>query len=133
GAQTEVRREARLCKELTSFALCDAVSAVEHREVGAPGADLVGVALRHDAADLADVVEVVHGPRRQELAQVDRTERRVAARQRELRLGEPPAADDVEVGTAQLGEAVEEPGERPAGEAAELGEAVERLEGPRLA
>jgi len=57
----------------------------------------------------------------------------VATRQCQLSLGEAPVSDDLEVGLATLGEAVEERVQRPAGEATELGEAVKGLERPALA
>src|SRR5215210_3959863 len=96
--------------------------AVEDREVRAPGTDLLRIPLCHDASDLGDVVEVVNGPCRQKLSQIDRTELGVTTRQCQLSLGKPPVPDDLEIGLATLRELVEEMVQRPAGEASELGE-----------
>ena len=62
------------------------------------------------------------------LAQLDRAELGVAAGQGQLLAGQTPAPQDLEIGPAQLGEAVEQSVQRPAGESLELGEAVEDVE-----
>jgi len=100
--------------------------------VNPPRADGRGVALRHDAGDLDEVVEVVGGPGGEELGEGAGAELGVAAALGEVVVGELPAAEGFEVLRAEGGEGVEELGEGAAG-AGELGEAVEGIEGTALA
>src|SRR5262245_8742052 len=61
----------------------------QHREIGQPGADRLGVPLAHDAGDLADVAQVVRYPGGEVLLQGDDPELGMAAAAREIRRREP--------------------------------------------
>lgn len=75
----------------------------------------------------------MHGPGGEELGQGDGAEGGMGSAEGELPRGEVECAKVAEVGRAELGEFVEELGERLACAVALLGEAVERLEGTGLA
>src|SRR2546430_10095862 len=49
----------------------------DHRQEGNPRSNLIPILLRHDSCDLGDVAEVVDHPRREELLERHRPERRM--------------------------------------------------------
>jgi hypothetical protein len=106
---------------------------LQQRQVGKPGSDRVGVLPAHDSGNLAQVVEVVGDPGRQQLAQGDGTQLGVETPAREILRLEPERFKPVHVGVAQLGKGVEQLRQRSALGGLELGESVERLKGPGLA
>src|ERR1041385_6048739 len=104
----------------------------EHGQVRLPRPHRDGVLLRHHPCDLADVPQVVHDPGREQLRQRHAAQLGVRAAQRQLLRRQVPAAQRLEPLSPQLGEAVEQPLERPSGKPAALREPVERLERLRL-
>src|SRR5690606_7487375 len=90
------------------------------------------VAAGHHADDLADVGQVVDGPRGEELAQGHGAEIRMRSAERQVDGGEIPGADGLKVLPPQFGESVEQRLHRPIAVFRELREAIERIEGPRL-
>ena len=66
------------------------ISSIHHGKICAPRAYRLAILLRHHARRLRNVPEVVRDPRRQQLAKRDRSELRMLAFERELRLGESP-------------------------------------------
>ena len=107
--------------------------ALEDAQVGAPGADGGAVLVGEEAGYLVKVGEVMHGPGGEKLRQGDGAEGGMGPAQGKLLWGEVECAEVAEVGRAELGEFIQELGERLACTVALLGEAVQRLEGAGLA
>jgi len=101
--------------------------ALEDAQVGAPWADGGAALVGEDAGDLVKVGQVMHGPGGEELRQGDGAEGGMGSAEGELPRGEVECAEVAEVGRAELGEFIQELGERLACAVALLGESVQRL------
>src|SRR3954464_13078987 len=83
-------------------------SSIHHRKIRPPRPDGLAVLLRHHARRLRDVAEIVRHPGGEQLPQRHRSERRMHSLERQLAVGQPPAAKSVEVARPELLELVEE-------------------------
>src|SRR5215469_17940411 len=108
-------------------------AALQHAEILAPGADGLAVLMREDARDLVQMGHVVSRPGCQQLRHGDRAERGMQSAALEIARLQVYGAKGGEVFSAQLGEIVKQLRQRFFLTLADLGEAVERLEGLRIA
>ena len=107
--------------------------ALQHAEILAPGADGLAVLVSEKARDLVQMGHVVSRPGREQLRQGDRAERGVQSAALEIARLQVHGANRGEVFSAQPGEIVEQLRQRFSLALANLGEAVERLEGLGIA
>src|SRR6516164_3100902 len=107
--------------------------ALQHAEILAPGADALAVLVGEDARDLVQMGHVVSRPGREQLRHGNRAERGMQSAALEIARLQVYGANRGQVFSAQLGELVEQLRQRFSLALADLGEAVEWLEGLRIA
>jgi hypothetical protein len=100
-------------------------SPIHDRQIRAPRSDRLAISFGHHPADLRDVAEVVCHPRREKLTKRHRAELGMRAGERELFVGELPAAERLEIPRTQQRKPVEQLGDRPLPVQLEMAEAIE--------
>ena len=98
------------------------------RKIRRPGTDLRRIASRHHAIDLVEVVQVVHCPSREKLAQCHETKGRVRAGEIQLRASESQASKILEIARAKPCKFIQQIDDRLSLALSELCEAVEGRE-----
>ncbi len=107
--------------------------AVHNSLVFAPWPDEIAVLMGNDAGKLMQVVRVVRGPCGEQFGQRDGAERRVESTESKLLRRKAHRSQLIEILRADEGELVEEHGEGLALDSVDVSEAVERIEGARVA
>ena len=101
---------------------------LKNRKIRRPGTDFRHVASRHHAIDLVQVVQVVHRPRSEKLAQCHDAKGRVRACEIQLRASQPQASQIPEVARAKIRKFTQQINDRLPRAVSELCEAIEGRE-----
>ena len=101
----------------------------KNRKIRRPGTDFRHVASRHHAIDLVQVVQVVHRPRSEKLAQCHDAKGRVLACEIQLRASQSQASQIPEVARAKIRKFTQQINDRLPLAVPELREAIEGREG----